>query len=374
MSTVTPACRHFGICGGCALQHLATEEYRAGKRALVTDALVRQQLGITTVADLVSVPPGSRRIARFGARAEAGKITLGFTERAGNNVIDVVECPVMAPPIVAGLPALKELAAILLKPGEFADLPVTLIGSTASRSNGLDVVLRTQRAPDGATRAKLAAAASAHGLARISWQKAGRDRRHVGGPPEPIAALSPVRMLFSGVPLDLPPAAFLQPTAEGEGLLAREVLAALAGRKRITDLYAGCGPFSLALAKAGAHVHAVEMDAAMTAALDGAARRAELGPFVAVETRDLVRRPLQKPELDKFDGAVLDPPRPGAANQVREIAGSKIPVVVYASCNPQSFAPDARVLVNGGYRLERVVPLDQFLWSPHVELIAVFRR
>jgi 23S rRNA (uracil1939-C5)-methyltransferase len=368
MNAVTPPCRHFGTCGGCALQHLASETYRAGKRALVVDALARQRLDIGCVADLVSVPPASRRIARFGAHDGRGAITVGFTERAGKNLIDVEECPVLASAIVAALPALRALAAIMLKPGEFADIPVTLTAS------GLDVVLRTAREPDGAARSKLAEAAREASFARLSWQKAGRDRRHVGGPPEPIAAFRSPRVMFSGVPFDLPPAAFLQPTAEGEAVLTRAVVEALAGRKRVADLYAGCGPFTLALAKSGAHVRAVEMDAAMTAALDAAARRAELGPMVVAETRDLVRRPLQRAELDKFDGVVLDPPRPGAGAQVRELAGSKVPVVVYASCNPQSFASDARVLVDGGYTLERVVPLDQFLWSPHVELVAVLRR
>ena len=369
MSTVTPPCRHFGTCGGCALQHLATDEYRAGKCALVTDALVRQQLGITTVADLVSVPPASRRIARFGARAEAGKITLGFTERAGTNIVDVAECPVMAPAIVAGLPALRALAAILLSAGEFADIPVALTSSTASRSNGLDVVLRSRRAPDGAMRSRLADAARDASFARLSWQKAGRDRRHVGGPPETIAALSPVRMLFSGVPVDLPPTAFLQPTAEGEAVLTREVVVALSGAKRIADLYAGCGPFSFAV---GGQVHAFEGEETMVAAIDAASRRAQRN--VTAEARDLVRRPLLAQELNRFGGVVLDPPRPGAAPQAKELAKSKVPVIAYVSCNPVSFARDARMLVDGGYRLERIVPLDQFLWSEHVELVATFAR
>lgn len=364
--TATPACRHFGTCGGCALQHLASDDYRAGKRALVTEALARHGLDTGCVVDLVSVPPASRRIARFGARATAQGVVLGFTERAGRNLIDVEECPVLLPQMVGALPKLRALAAIVLKRGAFADIPVT------RTDLGLDVVLRTEAEPDRDARTRLAEAAA--GFARVSWQQAGRDRRHVGGPPEPIAVFKPARVTFSGVPVDLPPAAFLQPTCEGEEVLVREVLAALGGRKRVADLYAGLGPFTLALAKAGTHVRAVEMDPAMTQALDAAARRSGLGPMVEAETRDLVRRPLQRAECDRLDGVVIDPPRPGAATQARELAASTIPVIVYASCNPQSFAPDARVLVDGGYRLERVLPLDQFLWSPHVELAAVFRR
>jgi 23S rRNA (uracil1939-C5)-methyltransferase len=235
--------------------------------------------------------------------------------------------------------------------------------------NGLDVVLRTANEPDAAKRQDWAAQARQAGFARLSWQRAGRDRRHVAGLPEPIASLKPARVTFSGVAVDLPPAAFLQPTAEGEVLLTGEVVAALGGVKRVVDLYSGCGPFSFAMK---GEVRAFEGDAAMVAALGAAARRAQRN--ITAEARDLAKRPLLAQELDKFDGAVLDPPRPGAASQAKEIARSKVPVVAYVSCNPESFARDARMLADGGYRIERAVPLDQFLWSPHVELVAIFTR
>jgi 23S rRNA (uracil1939-C5)-methyltransferase len=231
------------------------------------------------------------------------------------------------------------------------------------------VVLRTADEPSMARRQGWAVQAREGGFARLSWQPAGRDRRHVGGRPEPIAALRPVRMVFSGVAVDLPPAAFVQPTAEGEAVLTREVIAALSGAKRVADLYAGLGPFSFALNRP---VAAFEGDAAMVAALGAAARRAQRA--VTAEERDLAKRPVLAQELGKFDAVVLDPPRAGAAPQAKELAKSKVPTIAYVSCNPASFARDARVLVDGGYRLARVVPLDQFLWSEHVELAATFTR
>jgi 23S rRNA (uracil1939-C5)-methyltransferase len=336
------------------LQHIPPDEYRAHKRMAVIDALARQRLDPSVVGALVSVPPGSRRVARFGAKAGV----FGFTERGSNRLIRVEECPVMRPEIVAALPALRALAG-----KGAADLPVTLT------DNGLDVVLRTAGDPDLVRRQDWAAQAREAGLARLSWQRSGRDRRHVAGPPEPIAAFKPARVTFSGVAVDLPPAAFLQPTAEGEAMLTREVAAAVDGAKRVVDLYSGCGPFSFAVT---AEVRAFEGDAAMVAALGVAARRAQRN--VAAEARDLAKRPLLAQELDRFDGIVLDPPRPGAAPQAKEIARSKVATIAYVSCNPESFARDARMLVDGGHKLVRVVPLDQFLWSPHVELFALFRR
>lgn len=347
-------CRHFGVCGGCVSQDLDPPDYLARKHAVVVDALSREGLDTSVIADLVSVPPGTRRAARFGARNGV----VGFSAGGSNEPFDVLECPVSRPEIVAALPALRAMA-----PKGFADIPVTLTDT------GLDVVLRTADEPGLARRQDWTSRARDAGFARISWQRAGRDRRHVAGPSEPIAAFKPVRMVYSGVAVDLPPAAFVQPTAEGEAVLVREVVVALEGARRVADLYAGCGPFAFALNRT---VHAFEGDAAMTLALTNAAHRAQRN--VTAEARDLAKRPLLAQELARFDAVVLDPPRAGAAPQARELAKSKVPAIVYVSCNPQSFARDARVLVDGGYKIERVVPLDQFLWSPHVELAATFTK
>jgi 23S rRNA (uracil1939-C5)-methyltransferase len=360
--TAAPPCPHFGACGGCTAQDMAPERYRTWKRSLVLDALARHGLDPGVVAELVSVAPQTRRTARFGARAGV----LGFTERGGHALVEVPECKVLAPEIIALLPALRALARIAAPGRGFVDVPVTLADT------GLDVVVRTPRPPDGAQRQALAAEARRAGIARVSWQEAGDTRREVAGPPEPVATLRPVRANFAGVAVDLPPAAFLQPTAEGETALVHEVTGALAGARRVADLYAGCGPFAFALADRGAQVRAVEGDPAMAGAIEAASRRAQAK--VTAEARDLVKRPLLAGELARLDGLVLDPPRAGAPRQVAEIARSRIPAVVYVSCNPQSFARDARVLLDGGHRLTRVLPLDQFLWSAHVELAAAFRR
>jgi 23S rRNA (uracil1939-C5)-methyltransferase len=359
---VAPPCPHFGVCGGCTAQDMAPERYRTWKRALVTDALTRHGLDPAVVAEPVSVAPQTRRTARFGARGGV----LGFTERGGHALVEVPHCKVLAPPIVAALPILHALARIVAPGRGFVDVPVTLAAT------GLDVVLRGPRAPDGAARQALAAQARRAGLARVSWQAAGSTRREVAGAPEPVATFRPVWATFAGVAVDLPPAAFLQPTEEGEAALAHQVVATLTGARRVADLYAGCGPFAFALAAKGAQVRAVEGDPAMAGAIEAAARRAQAK--VTAEARDLVKRPLTAVELDRLDGLVLDPPRSGAARQVAEIARSKISAVAYISCNPQTFARDAKTLVDGGYRLARVAPVDQFLWSAHVELAAAFVR
>lgn len=366
-----PDCRHFEDCGGCALQHLGTEAYRSWKTGRVREALSRQGLDPGVVGNLQAVAPASRRRAGFKAqsmgRKTGGGVALGFYGAGSHRIVDVGECPVMAPEIFALAEPLRGLLGDVLAAGEAAEVAVTLAAT------GLDVLLRTRSAPELAARERLAAFAEQHDLARLCWQELapGRD---APPPPEPVVARRPVQAVFSAVAVDLPPDAFLQPSAEGEGILARAVQDALAGAGRIADLYAGCGTFTFALAAGGASVQAFEAAADHVAALAAAAGRAGLGGKVTAETRDLIRRPLLADELAGFDGAVLDPPRPGAEAQVRQLAQSGVSRLAYISCNPVSFARDARLLVEGGYVLESVMPLDQFLFTPHVELAAVFRR
>jgi 23S rRNA (uracil1939-C5)-methyltransferase len=213
-----------------------------------------------------------------------------------------------------------------------------------------------------AARERLAASARAAGLARLVW---GRDT---------VVQFRPMSATFAGVAVDLPPSAFLQPTAEGESFIAARVVEALSGASRVADLFAGCGALALPLAVAGKQVAAYELEAAQVAALGHAARRGAGRLAIEAVARDLDRRPLSASDLAGFGGVVLDPPRVGAAPQARQLASSDVPVVVYASCNPMTFARDAAVLVGGGYRLGPVAPVDQFVWSPHVELIAAFTR
>ncbi len=363
-----PECRHFGDCGGCALQHLTEAAYESWKAGRVREALSRQKLDPGVVAALRRIAPAARR--RVGLKAELrgkGAVALGFFAAASHRIVDIAECPVMAPAICDLLPDLRRLFGEILAPGARAEAAVTLA------ETGLDVVLRLAHAPDMEALERLAGFAEDADLARLSWQAlrpAGRD----APAPEPVAARRPVQAVFSGVPVDLPPDAFVQPSVDGERLLSATIAAALSGAGRVVDLYAGCGTFTFALAAAGAHVRAFEAADDHAAALAAAARRAGLDGQVTVARRDLVRRPLSAAELGDAEAVVLDPPRPGAAAQIGVLAGARVPLIAYVSCNPVSFARDARTLVDGGYRLESVMPVDQFQFSPHVELVALFRK
>lgn len=366
-----PVCRHFGDCGGCALQHLDVAAYRSWKAGRVREALSRQKLDPGVVASLRTIRPASRR--RVGLKVQrrddgtaGGAVALGFFAAASHRVVAIAECPVMAPAIFDLLPDLRRLFGEILAPGARAEAAVMLAES------GLDVVLRLAHPPDMEVLERLAGFAADADLARLGWQ-ALRPRGQDAPAPEPVVARRPVQMVFSGVPVDIPPDAFVQPSVDGEKLLGATIAAALSGVGRVVDLYAGCGTFTFALAAAGAHVRAFEAADDHARALAAAAGRAGLDGRVTVERRDLVRRPLSASELGDADAVVLDPPRPGAAAQIGVLAGAHVPLVAYVSCNPVSFARDARTLADGGYRLDSVMPIDQFPFSPHVELVALFR-
>ncbi len=348
---VAPACAHFGDCGGCALQHIEDGAYAAWKRDRVAQALARRGLE-TEIAPLVRIPPGARRRVRLGARRTRDGVVLGFKARRSHWLVDVNSCPVAVPEIVALLPKLRAVLADCLAQGGTAEVSVTHLDA------GLDVAVDTDVPLDLAARERLAGFAEAADLARLGW----------GG--EPVVRRRAPMVEFSGVPVELPPGGFLQPSAAGEAALANVVMETLAEARIVADLHAGCGAFALRLAAMGKTVRAYDVDEAQIAALGDAARDLP----VTAETRDLDRRPLDGKELAGLDGVALDPPRAGAAAQARTLAASKAPLIAYVSCNPASFARDARTLVDGGYRLERLVPVDQFLWSPHLELAAVFRR
>jgi 23S rRNA (uracil1939-C5)-methyltransferase len=343
----SPVCRHFGACGGCAFQHVAPEAYARAKRALVVEALARAGLGDAPVAPLRPLPPGTRRRARFAVRR--GRV--GFQARASHDLVALEECAVLAPPIVALLPQLRRLRGN-------TGYAVTLAEA------GLDLVVERAAAPDLAALEALAAFAETADLARLSWRAQGEVL--------PVAQRRPVRVVIADVAVDLPPDAFLQATPEAEAALAALVLDGIGAATRVADLFAGIGTFTFALA-GRARVHAVEAAPAALAALAGAARRAGLAQVMA-EARDLENRPLEPAELGGFDAVVFDPPRAGAKAQARALARSAVPRVIAVACNPATFARDAAALVAGGYRLERVAPVDQFVWSPHVELVARFAR
>jgi 23S rRNA (uracil1939-C5)-methyltransferase len=360
-----PPCRHFAACGGCALQHLAPESYRAWKQERLAAVLARAGLRPAEIAPLVAIDPASRRRVELVARRQGGRVRLGFHERASHRIVDLADCRIMAPPLLALLPPLRATLAAVLPEGGEADLLAT------ATETGIDLLVRAGFAPGLAARQAMADLAAPAGLARITWEEPGQK-------PEPVLLLRRPVVRFAGVPIEPPPGAFLQASAEAEAALAAAALAGLPRRGRVADLYAGCGTFSFAVAEAGAAsriaVHAVEGDAAALEALLAAARAAGLADRVSGERRDLAARPPLPAELARTDAVLFDPPRSGGPAVAAALAASAVPRVLAVSCNPTSFARDARTLVDGGFTLGRVTPVDQFVWSPHLELVAEFTR
>jgi 23S rRNA (uracil1939-C5)-methyltransferase len=355
-------CPHFGACGGCQLQHLEPAADAAWQRDQVAMALARRGLHEIAIGPPQPMPASTRRRARLGFQRRGGKIALGFRGRAGHDVVDVAACAIVLPDI-AGL--LLPLRAAL------ADLPLAAKGGevlvTATHS-GLDLVLLTAAAPGLADREGIAALVEVHDLARVSWQRAAHEE------PEVIVARRQVRVTFEGVPVALPPGAFLQASAEAEVQIRAAVGEAIGDVATVADLFAGCGTFGLPLAAAGCRVHAVDAQAGMLAALTGAARAAGFGDRITFEARDLERAPLASPELERFSAVILDPPRAGARAQAQALVASKIARVAMVSCNPASFARDARILVDGGFALTGIRLIDAFLWSAQIELVGSFMR
>lgn len=351
---VEPPCRHFGACGGCALQHLDIGAYNAWKRAKVVDALAGAGID-APVAPIVPCVPATRRRVTFAGRHTAAGMLLGYHEALSHQIVDIAECPIARPEIVAKLDELRGLAAILAAGSAPFRMTVT---ATAS---GLDIACE-----------ETGGLADAARLAAIDLvRRAGFARLSVAG--EVIVAARPPVVMFGTIAVEPPPGAFLQATMQAEHAMAALVTAHLAGAKRLTDLFSGSGTFALRLASRAA-VHAVEADAASLAALDRAARFADGLRQVTTERRDLFRRPLLARELERFDGLVFDPPRAGAEDQSKQIARSAVPRVAAVSCNPVTLVRDLAILVAGGYRVVSVTPIDQFLWSGHVEAVALLEK
>ncbi|MBI1209784.1 MAG: class I SAM-dependent RNA methyltransferase [Azospirillum sp.] len=355
-----PACRHFGSCGGCALQHLADADYAAWKCGRIGQALARAGFDDVPLAPLARTGVGERRRAGFAAWRRGRRVTVGFNRRASHDLVDLAECPVLAPALFALVPLLRRFLARL--PG--GDLALDAVATVLD--GGIDLLLVGPPALDLVMREGLAEFAEAADLARLSW------RPHGLAAIEPIAWRRPALVRFGETAVMPPPGAFLQASRGGEAALVAAVLDAVGGAARIADLFAGLGTFCFPMAEqGGARILAVDAEGDAVAALAAAARgRSDITGVC----RNLFRDPLGAVELAAFDAVVFDPPRAGAAAQATELAGSGVPVVVGVSCSPASFARDARTLASGGYALTGVVPVDQFLWSPHIELVGVFRR
>lgn len=350
-----PVCGHFAQCGGCAMQHFAEEPYYAWKREIVVTALAQHRLGDVRVLPTLKIPPATRRRLTMAAVAAGGRVLLGYNARASHQIVDVAECAVARPELIALLPRLRQVLGPWLRKVKTLDVSLTLA------DNGIDILL-TGKAPDLEAREVMATlSADEASVARVSWRLNERAEA------EPMLALREPYVTLGGHRVVLPVGSFLQPSQDGEKMLTAAVLAALPeGQTRIADLFAGCGTFSLPLS-AVAPVWAVEGYAPALAALP------KLRDITATQ-RDLFRDPVMADELKKFSAVVFDPPRAGAAAQASELAKSAVPTVVAVSCNPGTLARDAETLVKGGYTLEWVQPVDQFLWSGHVECVAKFSR
>lgn len=350
---VAPDCRHFGRCGGCLLQHWDHVAYLAWKRALVVEALRREGLD-PDVAPIIDAHGAGRRRVILHVRRYGTRTVIGFAERGSHAMVDLEECPVLAPALLAAIPALREVAQVLVLMGKPMDFQATLTDT------GLDLDIRGTGPLPPARLMDLAAFAERFGFSRIT-----RHGEMVIQRAAPVVTMGRARV-------DLPPAAFLQATQEGEGVLSRLVLEAVAGARSVADLFAGVGTFALRMAEE-ARVFVAESNAPALNALLRAGHAPGLRKIEG-EARDLFRFPLPANVLGGFDAVVIDPPRQGAEAQARELAASPLKRLVYVSCNAQTFARDARVLTDGGFRLERVTPVDQFRHSPHVELVARFSR
>lgn len=352
---VAPPCAHARSCGGCQLQHASDGFVAEWKRRTVARALAAQGLAPPLCEGVATSPPGTRRRATLSGRRTRGGALVGFHARASDRIVEVPGCLVLHPDLVALMPALHALVLAGATRGGEMSMTVT------RTLTGADVAVTGGREPDRALREALARIAADAGIARLTWAGEGVAQ----------AALPEVAIGRARVPF--PPGAFLQATEEGEAALLSALREAVTGAARIADLFCGLGTFALPLAEA-AEVEAHEGDAALVAALDHAARHTPGLRRLRAIRRDLFRRPLEPAELAGFDAVVIDPPRAGARAQAGCLAGSPVPVIAMASCNPATFARDAAILVAGGYRLEHVRVIDQFRWSAQVELAARFSR
>ncbi|WP_136646060.1 class I SAM-dependent RNA methyltransferase [Tabrizicola sp. YIM 78059] len=347
---VKPPCRHARTCGGCQLQHASDAFVAAWKCQVVETALAGQGLRADFLP-LATSPAKSRRRATLSARRTRGGVLIGFHARASETIVDIADCQLLHPGILAAFPGLEALVRAGGSRSAELSLQVTLT------RGGPDVVVTGGKPLDAELRMDLARIVETHGLSRLTWDSE-------------TVALRDRPALTMGAATVVPPAgAFLQATAEGEATLLAAVRQALGPQKRVVDLFSGVGTFTLPLAQV-MEVHAVEGDAAMIAALDLAARNTPDLHRISTETRDLFRRPLEPDELRGFTAALIDPPRAGAEAQTDRLARSGVPVIAFVSCNPVTFARDAKTLVTAGYRLDWVQIIDQFRWSTHVELVA----
>jgi len=349
---VAPPCRHFKSCGGCSLQHASDELVAFWKVDLVRSALHAHDIG-AEIGAVHTSPAASRRRATLAARRTKKGAMVGFHARQSDVIVEIPDCKLLAPDLMAVIPAVEALA--IAGASRKGALAVTVTAS----DGGIDVAVTNGKPLDRDLEADLAQLSETHDLARLAWDG------------EVIATRRPPYQIFGPAKVVPPAGAFLQATKDGEAALRAAVLEIVSDAKTVVDLFAGCGTFSLPLAKT-AVVHAVEGARDMVDALDQGWRKADGLKQVVAIARDLFRQPLLPDELARFDACVIDPPRAGAEAQIAELAKAGVPVIAHVSCNPVTFARDAKRLIESGYNMGPITVVDQFRWSPHVELVAGF--
>lgn len=351
---VQPVCRHYKSCGGCQLQHASDEFVADWKQQIVLNALSAHGLE-TTIRGVMTSNKKSRRRAVVSARRTKKGALAGFHSRASDTIIQIPDCQLLDSKLLDGLGLVEDLA--ILGASRKGEVSVNLTLS----ENGLDVAVTGGKPADGPVLISLAQMAERYDIARLTWDD------------ETISMRRPPIQRFGNADVVPPPGAFLQATTEGEAALVEAVKEVVSNANHVADLFSGCGTFSLPLAER-CKVHAYEGDASMIKALDNGWRNTNGLKKVTSEVRDLFRRPLLPEELKGFDVVVMDPPRAGAEAQTKMLCQSEVEVVAYVSCNPVTFARDAKNLVSSGFKLDWLQVVDQFRWSAHVELVAAFSR
>jgi len=356
---VEPECKHFGTCGGCSLQHLEANFIADWKRQRIVDCFSMSGITGIKIHPTISSPAHSRRRVEFVASKRKKGVMIGYHVRRSHQVFDVGDCPLIHPSLFALIKPLRSAFPSLMPRNSSARITAT------ATDNGPDVLITAENELSLEVRQILADFAAQNSLARIAWRQKPNDI------PEVISAIKPASVQLGDIPVMLAPGGFLQATTAGEEALVAIATEALQNCSTVVDLFAGCGSFTFPLSRSS-KVHAVEGDEELISALQRSANKNILP--ISTEARDLFRRPLFSTELKGYDGLLFDPPRAGAKAQVEEIAESSVATIVAISCDPVTFSRDISYLVSAGYEVEFIQPVDQFLWSPHVEMIAVLHK
>jgi 23S rRNA (uracil1939-C5)-methyltransferase len=366
----TPPCVHFGVCGGCSLQHLNAPTYQAFKQAMLASFIHGMGVDVNLIEPMVEIKAQSRRRAEFKILVHHDVIQVGFFTNKSHDLIDITECPISDPAFMILLPAFKQMLTQLKAPGRLHTLSVTAL------PHGLDVTVKLHAPMTKQDTETLVTFAKQQGIIRLHTQiKTRHESRQHSAPIDPICLYDSGKATvhFAGIDVALPSGAFLQATQEGQEAITSLVTKHLQGRQYIADLYSGCGTYSFALIQQATRVAAYEGAAEMAAAMNDACVRHNLDDRMSTTVRDLFTDPLSKKELFHFDGVVINPPRNGALPQIKKISESRVKTVVMVSCNPATFKRDAKQLLGSGYTLTSITPIDQFYWSRHLELVAVFQ-